>query len=137
MHRETGTAEINGAGIYYEVAGEGEPVEQTAQVLVVGVRSIHQRRPPEAAHVVADDPVALGEGLELALPHPAVRDPRVHQDQRLPFSRNLVVDPCAVDLGHARLPKHLYPLSNTAIVSVNLSPWRRRDTDALALTCIL
>ncbi len=26
MHRETGVAEVNGAGIYYEVAGEGEPL---------------------------------------------------------------------------------------------------------------
>src|SRR5215210_871503 len=26
MHRETDTAEVNGAGIYYEVAGEGEPL---------------------------------------------------------------------------------------------------------------
>jgi 3-oxoadipate enol-lactonase len=26
MHRETGTAEVNGARIYYEVAGEGEPL---------------------------------------------------------------------------------------------------------------
>jgi 2-hydroxy-6-oxonona-2,4-dienedioate hydrolase len=26
MHRETGTAEVNGAQIYYEVAGEGEPL---------------------------------------------------------------------------------------------------------------
>src|SRR5829696_6477816 len=26
MHRETGTAEVNGARVYYEVAGEGEPL---------------------------------------------------------------------------------------------------------------
>ena len=26
MHRETGTAEVNGARIHYEVAGEGEPL---------------------------------------------------------------------------------------------------------------
>src|SRR5215204_1120142 len=35
-----------------------------------------------------------------------LRDPRVYEDQRIPFSRNLIVDPRAVDLVHACLPKH-------------------------------
>src|SRR5215204_1120144 len=42
-----------------------------------------------------------------------LRDPRVYEDQRIPFSRNLIVDPRAVDLVHACLPKHLFPFPDT------------------------
>src|SRR5215211_7215440 len=64
---------------------------------------------------MADDPVAVGEDDELVFPHPAVRDPRVYEDQRVPFSSNLVVDPRAVDLGHACLSEHLFPFPDTSL----------------------
>src|ERR671920_2616775 len=96
---------------------DAQEIKQTAQVLVVGERSLHYLCPTEASHVVADDPVAVGEGRDLTLPHPAVRDPRVYEDQRLPFSRDFVVHPCAVDVGRTCLPKHLFPFPNVCVAS--------------------
>src|SRR5215212_7437944 len=114
---------------------EIQKVQQTAQVLVMGERSLHHRRPPEAPHVVADDPKAVGEGRELALPHPAVRDPRVYEDERLPFSRDLVVNLRAVDLGRTCLSKHVFPPPHTS-TSSDLFPWRGRHACARASFCL-
>ena len=45
---------------------------------------------------MADDPVAVGEDDELIFPHPAVRDPRVYEDQPSVFA--------AADLLERELP---------------------------------
>lgn len=57
-----------------------EVVEQVADVVGMGVRGV-DGGVAEAAEVAADDPVAgLREGVELTVPHPAVADPRVEQE---------------------------------------------------------
>ena len=45
----------------------------------------------EAAHVVADRPMQRRKGRPLGLPHPAVGDALVDEDDRGPFARDLVV----------------------------------------------
>src|ERR671921_220346 len=86
-----------------------QEVQQAAQVLVVGEGSFDHLGLSEATQVEAYDPVSCGEGRNLALPHHAVRDPRVHENERLTLPRDLVVDPRAVDLRHANLSMHIFP----------------------------
>ena len=67
-----------------------EPVEQVEQVLgmLVGLR--RQRRLPEPAHVVAHHLVVLGVPAPLRLPHSAVGDAGVDQDDRVAGAGDLM-----------------------------------------------
>ena len=112
---------------------QAQKVQETAQVFVVGERSLHHLGPSEAAQIVADHRVVVGEGGDLTLPHPAVRDPRVHEDKRLAFSYDFVVDVCAVDLRRARLPKHLFPFPTT--LTTSLFPSAEWYSGARVLPC--
>ena len=57
--------------------------EERLQVVRVAVRSLGRRGSPEAAQVVAEDAVALGEGDELVVPHARVEREAVDEDQRV------------------------------------------------------
>src|SRR5215208_4652684 len=82
-----------------ERALDTEVVEQPAQVVVVGEGEVRWRlRAATTPHVVADHAVALTERLELTVPHPAVGDPGVDEDERLPVAADVVVERGAVHL---------------------------------------
>ena len=59
------------------------------------------RRLAEAAHVVADRPMHRRKGRPLGLPHPAVGDALVDEDDRRAFARDLVVQLDLRRLAHA------------------------------------
>lgn len=56
-------------------------------------------RIPEAAPVVTDDPIMLSKSRKLIVPHSAIRNPGMNQNQRRPFSGYLIVKLCAANLG--------------------------------------
>jgi hypothetical protein len=63
-------------------APDPQMVEERAQILDVGEGTAWKRRLAEPAEIGADDPVALGERLELLVPEAPVADPRVDEDDR-------------------------------------------------------
>ena len=78
-----------------------EPFEQPDEVTRVRERARRDRRLAEAAHVVANRPVQRRKRRPLRLPHPAVRDALVDEDDRWPLARDLVVQLSLASFGHA------------------------------------
>jgi hypothetical protein len=67
----------------------------------VAVLTVLDRRPTVTTSVVADDPVAAGEALELAVPGGAVEQPTVKQDDGRPDALCLPVEFAADNRAHA------------------------------------
>jgi hypothetical protein len=88
-------------------------VEHPPQVVMVGEgrygRYLRRHAAATASHVIADHPVLFGERPELPVPHPAIGDPSVDQDERLAVSQDFVVERGAVCLHEPtlRLSVHL------------------------------
>jgi hypothetical protein len=78
-------------------------VEQRADVLDVGERPAGKRRLAEAAEVRSNDAMALGEGVNLVVPEPAIADAGVKEDDRGPGSDLVVGDLGAVEGDRAQL----------------------------------
>ena len=79
-------------------AGDLELLEDVDHVVAV---TRDERRRVESARtpaVAAHQPVGVGERSPLRLPNPAVRDPRVKEDNRRPGTRDLVVQTHEPDL---------------------------------------
>ena len=80
---------------------ERQALHQADQVAGVRERAAGRRRLTEAAHVVADRPMHRRKGRPLGLPHAAVGDALVDEDDRRAFARDLVVQLDLRRLGHA------------------------------------
>ena len=65
-------------------------VQRVAQVVAQDVRLCRLRRLAESAHVDAQHPVVAGQVLEDPVPHPAVADAGVDEQQAGAFAGNLV-----------------------------------------------
>jgi hypothetical protein len=63
----------------------------------VGEAPSREGRVAEPAEVEADDPVPLGEGLDLAVPEPAVADARVEEEGSGALADDVVGELGAVD----------------------------------------
>src|SRR5205809_3541242 len=106
-----------------EVDGDGAPardgddvrtldsqvVQQVTNILTVGERHVLGDRLPEGARVVPNDAEVFGEDGKLLVPHPAVGDAGVDQQERMSLPGYLIVEPGAgnldkasFDFGHAR-----------------------------------
>ena len=86
-----------------------EVVQQSQEVVAVRERDVVGARPPEAARVVADDAVALGERGHLLVPHPQVGNAGVDQRQGMSLALHLVgqaaaghVEELGIDSWHGR-----------------------------------
>src|SRR5881296_2789777 len=71
-------------------------VEQCRQVFHVRIGTDWWPRSPEAAQVIANDPVLPGEQLKLRIPHPSIQLSPMNQYHRWSLAFGFVVD--AVDL---------------------------------------
>src|SRR5229473_1710453 len=65
--------------------------EQVGHISVIGDGACGHFCLPIAAHVVADHAVMLGKNAELLIPHPAISDPGVDQEQWMALTSNFVV----------------------------------------------
>jgi hypothetical protein len=77
---------------------DAEELQQMIEVLMMRIRLGGRLGISEATPVVTYDPVILSEDVELIVPHPAISNPRMNQNERLPFSGYLVVKLCAANL---------------------------------------
>src|SRR5205807_7204646 len=98
-----------------EVDGDGSPardgddvrtldpqvVQQITNILAVGERHVLGDRLPEGARVVPNNAEVLGKDGKLFVPHPAVGDTGVDQQERMSLSGHLIVQACAGGLGKA------------------------------------
>src|SRR4051794_13244243 len=77
-------------------------LEQAVQIVAVCVSAAWLLRLPETAYIVAHHAVVLREGLPLLIPHAAIANARVDQDQRMALPRNFVIEPCILHVHPAR-----------------------------------
>src|SRR5579875_719404 len=87
-------------------------MQKAVQILVVGHRTGGHGRVAVASLVVADDAKALGQRLDLVIPHPAIAQTAVDQNERMSTARCVEGERTAVYLNNFRLV-HLLSLRDT------------------------
>jgi hypothetical protein len=86
-----GHAAARGGGHQRHRSGS-QPLQERDQVPAIRIRLGRQRRAPEATQVQADRLVGRRERRPLRLPHAAVADPGVDEDDRGTLARNVDVE---------------------------------------------
>ena len=87
-------------------AVDAKHVEQSGEIVGMGVRARGQRRPAKPADVIPDNAVPLRERVDLVIPHPAVERKAVHEYHGVPAAGDLIIEARIVDSREPGIQPH-------------------------------